>query len=374
MSGSQAIVVGAGVVGLACAAALAREGWGVVVIDAEPTYGRGTSSRNSEVVHAGIYYEPGSLKAELCVEGRDRLYRYAAERDVPHRRCGKLIVATEPDDLPRLEALAERARVNGVTTLEWLEPADVTALEPSVRSIGALLSPDTGIIDVHELMHALAADAQRAGVDFAFRSRLVGAEPRNGGWEVAIEDAAGEIDRLEVDVVVNCAGLHSDRVAALVLDDAALEPLRMGWVKGNYFSVRAGSAVRASRLIYPAPHPELKGLGIHLTLDLAGGQRLGPDVEVLAERSEGYDVDASRAAAFAEAARRYLPDLSAEDLSPGYSGLRPQLLRSGFRDFYIAEESANGAPGWINLVAIESPGLTCALAIGSRVAGLAGSA
>ncbi len=356
MSRGQAVVVGAGVVGLACADSLARAGWDVALIDREETYGRGTSSRNSEVIHAGIYYAPGSLKAALCLEGKERLYRYAAERGVPHRRCGKLIVANDTGEVTRLESLLARAVANGVTDLEWVDGDQVAAMEPSVRAIAALLSPGTGIIDVHELMHALAADAVRHGVDMVYRSELVGAVRRSHGWELSIRDPAGEIDVFGADLVVNSAGLHSDAVASLVLDAEAQAEIQMGWVKGSYFGIRSGSSVRATRLIYPAPHEELKGLGVHLTLDLAGMQRLGPDVEVLPERREMFDVDGGRAASFAEAAQRYLPGLRVDDLIPGYSGLRPQLTRSGFRDFYLAEESARGAPGWINLVAIESPG------------------
>lgn len=370
--GLPALVVGGGVVGLACAAELARRGWWTVLVEREPTYGRGTSSRNSEVVHAGIYYQPGSLKARLCVEGRDRLYAYLAARGVPHDRCGKLIVATEEAELPELEKIAARAAANGVHDLRWLSAAEVRAAEPGVRAVAALESPSTGIVDAHALMHALAGDAQQAGADFAFGTEVAGVARSADGWTVTVRDAAGAEDEVEAGLVVNAAGLYADRVARLALPDANGALPTQEWVKGNYFSVRPGSAVRARRLIYPCPHPDLRGLGTHLTLDLAGGQRLGPDVERLPEAVEDYRVDEGRRRAFYEAALRFLPGLVEDDLSPAYSGLRPQVEAvDGFRDFYLAREDARGAPGWINLIGIESPGLTCALAIAERVAALA---
>lgn len=343
----------------------------MLVLEREPTYGRGTSSRNSEVIHAGIYYAPGSLKARFCVEGRERLYRYLAEHDLPHRRCGKLIVATGEDELPELERIRARAEANGVSDLRWLGAPRVAALEPGVRAVAALESPSTGIVDAHALMHALAGDAQAAGADFVFGAEVMGAEPATEGWRVRVRSAGGEED-VEAAVVVNSAGLHADGVARLPVPASAPAPPQQEWVKGNYFSIRPGSRVRTNRLVYPCPHPDLRGLGVHLTLDLGGGQRLGPDVERLHERVEDYRVDAARRAAFFEAARRFLPALEEADLEPAYSGLRPQcVVTEGFRDFYIAREDGAAAPGWINLIGIESPGLTCALAIAEHVSALA---
>jgi L-2-hydroxyglutarate oxidase LhgO len=371
-SGAPAVVIGGGVVGLACAAELARRGWWVLVLEKEPTYGRGTSSRNSEVIHAGIYYEQGSLKARFCVEGRDRLYRYLAENDLPYRRCGKLIVATDAAEIPVLEGLAAKAAANGVTDLRWVDGAEARRMEPDVASVAALESPSTGILDVHALMHALAADVQAHGGDFVSRAEFTRAEREDGVWQVGVRDADGEEGVLEAAVVVNAAGLHADEVARCAAPLAEADVPLQQWVKGRYFSVRPSERVRASRLIYPCPHPELRGLGVHLTLDLAGGMRLGPDVQVLAERVEDYDVDAGQAQAFYESARRFLPGLQADDVAPAYAGLRPQrAVASGFRDFYIAHESGRGAPGWINLIGIESPGLTAALAIAEYVADLA---
>lgn len=365
------VVVGAGVVGLACAAELARRGRWVIVLERQDTYGTGTSSRNSEVIHAGIYYEPGSLKARLCVEGRDRLYDYLGRRDLPHRRCGKLIVATEAAEIPQLEAIAARARQNGVEDLEWLDATGIRALEPGVRAVAALRSPSTGILDVHAFMDALARDVGEAGGDFLFRATLLGAEPAYDGWRLRIRDASGAEEEIEAAGVVNSAGLYADDVARLVLPAEQADALRQDWVKGNYFSIRPGAAVHASQLLYPCPHPELRGLGVHLTLDLAGDQRLGPDVEMLDARVEDYSVDDRRRHEFFAAAKRYLPGLELDDLAPGYAGLRPQrIVTGGFRDFYISNEEARGLEGWINLIGIESPGLTCALAIGRYVAEL----
>lgn len=363
------VVVGAGVVGLACAAELARRGHWVLVLERQDAYGTGTSSRNSEVIHAGIYYEPGSLKARLCVEGRDRLYHYLRRRDLPHRRCGKLIVATEAAEIPQLEAIAARARQNGVEDLEWLDASGVRALAPDVRAVAALRSPSTGILDVHAFMHALARDVREGGGDFLFRATLLGAEPARDGWRLRVRDASGAEEEIEAAGVVNSAGLYADDVARLVLPAEQAAALRQEWVKGSYFSIRPGAAVRASQLVYPCPHPELRGLGVHLTLDLAGGQRLGPDVEILGARVEDYAVDDRRRHEFFAAAKRYLPRLEPDDLTPGYSGLRPQrVVTGGFRDFYVSNEERFGLAGWVNLIGIESPGLTCALAIGWYVA------
>jgi L-2-hydroxyglutarate oxidase LhgO len=323
------------------------------------------------VIHAGIYYEPGSLKARLCVEGRQRLYQYLTERELPHRRCGKLIVAIEDAEIPQLEALFTRSLANGVEEMEWLDGAQAHSLEPSVRAVAALHSGTTGIVDAHAFMDSLAVDARNSGADLVFHAEVVGAERTAEGWTIAVRGTDGEVDVLEAVAVINAAGLYADEIAALVIPKDAMDPLRLNWVKGSYYSISPSSAVRASRLIYPCPHPDLKGLGVHLTLDLGGGQRLGPDVEPLQDRTEDYRMDEERGTAFAEAARRFLPDIKPEDLAPAYSGLRPQRqVKAGFRDFYIAEETGNGAPAWINLIGIESPGLTCALAIGEHVAGL----
>lgn len=369
-----AMVVGAGVVGLACSVELARRGWWVIVAEREATFGLGASSRNSEVIHAGIYYAPGSLKARLCLEGRDRLYSYLAEHALPFRRCGKLIVATENDDIAELRTLAERAVGNGVEDLRWLEPGEVRAREPKVQALAALESPSSGILDVHALMYALSTEACAAGVDFAFSSEVVDAEPDPDGWRVGVATTAGN-EEVEVALVVNAAGLHADRLARVALPNRAADLPRQKWVKGSYFSIQPNSRVQASRLVYPCPVPDLRGLGIHLTVDLNRGLRLGPDVEPTPSTAEDYRVDAGRRSAFWKSARNYLPGLHEGDLAPAFAGLRPQIeVEAGFRDFYIAREDRLGAPAWINLIGIDSPGLTCALAIARLVADMAEAA
>jgi L-2-hydroxyglutarate oxidase LhgO len=370
MDSIPTVVVGAGAVGLACAVALARRGRWVVVLEREARYGRGTSSRNSGVIHAGLYYAPGSLKAVLCLEGREQLYAYARERAVPHRRCGKLVVAATPEEQPRLEAIAVTARANGADDVELIDARALRRRAPGVEGVAALWSPSTGVVDVHGLMDALAAEAAGLGVDFAFGRSIRGARREAGLWQLETVGAAGEVEAIEAERVVNSAGLYADQVAALALapDDAA--ELVLDWTKGNYFTIRPGAYAPVDCLVYPCPLPELRGLGIHLTLDVDGGQRLGPDVEAMPRRVEDYAVDPARGEAFLAAGRRYLPHLAAGDLEPAFAGIRPQRRQAGPRDFYIAEESARGAPGWIDLVGIESPGLTAALAIADRVARL----
>lgn len=364
MDTTDVIVVGAGVVGLACARALALAGRGVIVLEAEGDYGSGVSSRNSEVIHAGIYYPAGSLKAALCVEGRARLYAYCAERGVAHRRCGKLIVATAPDELPKLDGIAERARANGVHDLRPLSAAEALALEPALHCAGALLSPSTGIVDSHGLMTALLGDAENAGAVLALRSPFERAWRDGGRWVVAT--GGDEPFEIAADVVVNAAGLgaHAVMHAMTGFPAAALPP---AWrAKGHYFAL-AGRAP-FTRLIYPTPVDG--GLGVHLTLDLGGQAKFGPDVEWLAPGAPlDYTVDPSRRAAFERDVRRYWPGLPDGALQPAYSGIRPKTSGPGMppADFTIAGPRDHGMPGVVQLLGIESPGLTSSLAIAERV-------
>jgi L-2-hydroxyglutarate oxidase LhgO len=388
--GRPVVVIGAGVVGLACARALARAGHWVLVLEREGKYGRGTSSRSSGVIHAGIYYRPGSLKAALCLEGRERLYAYALERGVPHRRCGKLIVATSPAEIPELEALRAQASANGVE-LEEVGRGWLRRRAPGVTAVpgGGLWSPETGIVDAHGFMDALVGDAAAAGADVVCQASVVAAEAVGDGWRLGVRrgDAgtrrhgdgatsafpstseSGATETIEAARVINAAGLYADDVARLVLPDVDARGLALEWSKGNYFAIRTGARAPVDCLVYPCPQPERHTLGVHLTLDLDGAQRLGPDVEALAARVEDYGVDPGRAPAFLEAARRYLPHLTPDDLSPAYAGIRPARRNlAGYGDFHIAED----LPGWVNLVGMDSPGLTAALAIGRVVAELPG--
>ncbi|MFO1058861.1 MAG: NAD(P)/FAD-dependent oxidoreductase [Dongiaceae bacterium] len=362
----ETVVVGAGVVGLAVARALALAGQEVLILEAEPAFGSGISSRNSEVIHAGMYYEPGSLKARLCVAGKARLYAYCAARGVPHSRLGKLIVATAPEQLPGLAAIAARARTNGVE-IEPIGPAEAAALEPAVRCAGALLSPSTGIVDSHGLMTALLGDAEAAGAMLALRSPVTGGRVGPAGIEIAV--GGGEPMRLACRRLVNAAGLGAVALAGRLagLDPALLPAFHMA--KGCYFMLAGRSPFR--RLIYPMPGQA--HLGVHVTLDLAGRARFGPDIEWVT--AEGYDVDPARADGFYAEIRRYYPDLPDGALQPGYAGIRPKLQAPGGPavDFVLQGPAAHGIPGLVNLLGIESPGLTSCLAIADAVARMLGN-
>ena len=361
------VVVGAGVVGLAVARALALAGREVVVLEAAEGIGTGTSSRNSEVIHAGIYYPKGSLKARLCVQGKQALYAYCAERGVPHRRCGKLIVATEAAQLATLADIRAKAAANGVGDLTPLSRQEAQTLEPEIECVGALLSPSTGIIDSHAFMLALQGDAEHAGAVFAFHSRVARARVVDGGFGIevqtlapdqALEDTA--MTTWQARTLINAAGLHAPDVAACIEGLDARHVPRAHYARGHYFTL--SSRPRFQRLIYPVPQPG--GLGVHLTLDLQGQARFGPDVQWV--DAIDYTVDPKRADAFYAEVRRYWPALPDGALQPGYAGIRPKLAgpEAPNLDFRIDGPVQHGVPGLVNLLGIESPGLTASLAIG----------
>ncbi len=367
----EAVVVGAGVVGLACAASLARTGRSVVVLERHDGLARETSSRNSEVIHAGIYYPPGSAKAVLCVRGRELLYDRCATYGVPHRQLGKLIVATRPDEVAVLERLCARGRENGAGPLEIVDAAEVRRREPAVRACAALVSPLTGIVDAHALALSYAAELESCGSAVVMPAALEALEPASGWLRLVVRDADGETTRLEAGAVVNAAGLEADRVAARAGIDVDTRGWRLRPCKGDYFALAPGAPLALSGLVYPVPSGS-GPLGIHATLDLGGRVRFGPDAEYV--DAPRYDVDPAKAATFAAAVARYLPDVRAEWLTPDFAGVRPRLSGPGepAADFAIREESEAGLPGLVNLVGIESPGLTAAGAIAERVVSLLG--
>ncbi len=360
----DAIVIGAGVVGLAVARALALAGRDVIVLEGADGIGTETSSRNSEVIHAGIYYPAGSLKAQLCIAGRQALYRYCNEHGVPHRRCGKLLVATAEKQLPKLAAIKAQADANGVTDLAPLTVAEARALEPELRCVAAYFSPSTGVIDSHAFMLALQGDAESRGAMIAFQSPVRGGAVRGGGIEL---DVGGEAPlRVLARSVANCAGLHAQKLAAALAGFPPAHVPPTYYAKGNYYSLIGKSPF--SRLVYPMPNEA--GLGVHITIDLGGQARFGPDVEWI-DRID-YDVDPRRADSFYGAIREYWPALRDGQLAPGYSGIRPKLVgpNAPAADFVIAGPRDHGVSGLVNLFGIESPGLTAALAIGDYVRGL----
>jgi L-2-hydroxyglutarate oxidase LhgO len=361
----EAVVVGAGVVGLAIARALAIRGVQVLLLEKEDRAGSGTSSRSSEVIHAGLYYEPSSLKAALCVPGRRLLYRYCLERGVPHRQCGKLVVATEPGEDAYLGRLLQRAEENGVEDVAHIGLAQLKRLEPDVKGTSALVSGSTGIIDSHALMLSYQADAEAAGATVAFRTPVL--EAAVVGDKIVLVTGGRETAEIEADLVVNAAGLDAWDFSARIsgLGGATIPPRFLA--KGNYFTV-SGAKSPFRHLIYPVPEPG--GLGIHLTFDLACQVRFGPDVEWV-NRIE-YAVDPGRGGKFQAAIRRYWPGLPDGVLGPAYAGIRPKTAANGSSDFVIKGPGETGHKGYAALYGIESPGLTASLAIGDRVARLCG--
>ena len=363
-------VVGAGVVGLAIAARLAPDIPNLVVLERNGAAGMETSSRNSEVIHAGIYYPAGSLKARLCIEGNRRIYELCGRHAIPHRRTGKIITASDEGEHAALERLLAQGLENGVA-LRRITASEAHCLEPAVSSSDALLSPDSGIVSAHGLMDHLLGRARDAGAILQLRSELVGVERRAGEYRLTIRAGRGT-ESFTSERVVNAAGLHADSVAGLAGIDVNAAGYRLHYCKGSYFSIAASRMGLVSRLVYPVPGPV--SLGIHAVLDLAGRLKFGPDVEYLADRRLDYGVDETKRATFGEAIRRMLPSVRDEDLHPDMSGIRAKLQGPGdtFRDFVIAEESGRGLPGFVNLVGIDSPGLTSALAIAEHVAGFFG--
>ena len=362
----EAVVIGAGVVGLAVARRLAMTGLEVVVLEAAEAIGTETSSRNSEVIHAGIYYPKDSWKAQFCVAGKKALYRYCETHGVEHRNCGKFIVATNKEQISELERLKQAATENGVPDLEWRTPTEVSVEEPAVFCVKALWSPSTGIIDSHGLMLSYQGDAEAAGAMIAFHAPVEGGIIEGDGVNLSIGGATPTT--LKAKFVINSAGLHAQRMASNIVGVPKETIPPCYYAKGNYYSLLGKAPFK--RPIYPVP--EKAGLGVHVTVDLGGQIRFGPDVEWI--DGLNYDVDPARADAFYSAVRAYYPDLPDGAIQPGYSGIRPKLQAPGeaARDFMVQGPNEHGVPGLVNLYGIESPGLTASLAIADRVALLLG--
>jgi L-2-hydroxyglutarate oxidase LhgO len=357
----KVLVVGAGVVGLAVARTFAMSGHDVVVAEKASTIGTGISSRNSEVIHAGLYYPTGSRRAYHCPRSRRMLYEFCESHGVPHRKCGKLVVASSEDELPALEKIFKQAQTNGVEGLSIIDGADANRLEPQLACVAAMHSPETGIVDSHRLMLALRGDLEDHGGAVAFNTVIERLRPSGAGWEAHFGGDNGE--PIVVDAVINCAGLGAQSLAGATEGYPSERIPRLVFAKGNYFSFAGRPAF--SRLIYPVPVPG--GLGVHVTLDLAGRMRFGPDIEWIEQ--ENYDVDAGRANAFYERIRQYWPGLPEKSLVPDYAGIRPKLSGPGEAalDFRIDPPPEHGLKRIVHLFGIESPGLTCALSIAEEV-------
>ena len=352
-------IIGAGIIGLAIASALSQDKQNIYILEQNTTHGRGISSRNSEVIHAGIYDPPGSMKARFCVEGKELLYETCARNNIPHQKIGKLIIATTAQEQGKLDQLKNNAEQNGVHSLSLLDETAIHDREPHVKAVSGLLSPDTGIFSVHHLMDYYLHCARQGGADIVCGTTVTGISRVSEGYRISTEGPGGEYFEFVSERVVNAAGLHSDKIAGMVGKEYSLH-----YCKGDYFSVNNVKKGTVRRLVYPVPEVNHVGLGVHLTLDLGGRIKLGPDTAYV-EKREDYRVDAAKGDAFYNSAVRFLPFLNRENIVPDTSGIRPKLQGpgEGFRDFVIRED----LPGFINLVGIESPGLTAAPAIARYV-------
>lgn len=365
MADFEVAVIGAGVVGLAVAARLSEKHPNLLILEKNEKYGMETSSRNSEVIHAGIYYNPGSLKATLCVEGRDELYAICRKHDVGHNRITKLITATNEREMKILEETLQIGRKNGVP-LEMLTKEQTLKLEPHINTVGSIFSPTTGIVSAHELMDCYYRIAVNNGVTVQHHCEVVGIEKSGGEYAITVSEG-GQRSTFTSEKVINSAGLYSDRVAALAGIDIDKAGYRMVYAKGSYFSVVSSKAKLVSRLVYPVPNKET--LGVHVVIDTGGRLRMGPDTDYMDELNTDYSVAESKRAVFAESVRKILPSITDEDIVPDMSGIRPKLQRKGEpeKDWVIVHEKERGLEGFINLIGMESPALTASAAIARYV-------
>jgi L-2-hydroxyglutarate oxidase LhgO len=363
------VVIGAGVAGLAIAAELSKQfkDRSLILLERHNKFGQETSSRNSEVIHAGIYYPTESLKANLCVKGNELLYQFCQEWNIPHQRIGKLIIAREEQEIPLLESLLDQGQKNGVMDLEILGEKQIAKLEPNIQAVAAVLSPSTGIIDSHQLMLRLEWIALEQGAVIAYQHDVLGVESKANGYEVTYRNPAGRLETIHSQWLINCAGLNSDQIASFLGIDLDDSGYRIYPCKGEYFSVSNSKSGLVSHLIYPPPLKELKGLGIHATKSLDGRLRFGPNA--IYTETLDYNVDEAHAQEFYKAVKTYMPFLDSADFLPDMAGIRPKIQAPGdpFKDFIVCHEAGRGFEGLINLIGIESPGLTSSLALAAKV-------
>ncbi|MBN1898341.1 MAG: NAD(P)/FAD-dependent oxidoreductase [Spirochaetes bacterium] len=360
-------VVGAGAVGLAVAFELSRSCQNIILLEKNDSFGQETSSRNSEVIHAGIYYPEGSLKARFCVQGRSLLYEFLDRYTLPYKRCGKYIMASEESEIRLLEILKKQAEKNGVTDLVFKSKNELEKALPGIKGVGALFSPSTGIFDTHKFMVKLESLIREKGVIVSYHSELISLKPDKDSYQVAVRDKNGETFEFSSRTVINCGGLYSDHIARMAGIDIDKAGYRLKYAKGEYFQFSGKYKGLFSSLLYPAISLESKSLGIHTVLDLQGKAKAGPNIHYV--DNIDYEVDGSHREEFYLAVKRYLPGMKPEELAPDMAGIRPKLQGPGddFRDFIIQEEKGKGLPALINLIGIESPGLTSCLAIAKYV-------
>lgn len=361
------IVIGAGVVGLSVTELLARKKYKVLNIEKENRIGTGVSSRNSEVIHAGIYYPKGSLKSSLCIKGKELLYQWCRKNNISHKNIGKYIIAVNDDELNKLEKIKSNALDAGMADLYFVSSSEIKKEEPEIITSGGLFSPTTGIVSAHELMDSLHYKAEQSGADFLFSSHInnISKNSSGAGYFAEIIDSSDELSTIEVGGIINCAGLYADEISKIL--NVYSETYKQKFVKGNYFRLKGGKGL-FNHLIYPVPMPKLYGLGVHITIDLNGEVRFGPDTEALENNIENYNVDESRKNLFYNSVKKYYKEIDISKLEPDMAGIRPKLAsESEFNDFIITEESEKGMPGIITCAGIESPGLTASLAIADYI-------
>jgi len=360
-------IIGAGVVGLAIAEKVSEKHKNVFLIEKHMSFGQETSSRNSEVIHAGIYYTRDSLKSRLCVEGKWLLYDYCKKYDVPFKNCGKLIVATSENEIEIIKGIRQTAINNGVDDLTLLGIEEIAKLEPNIFALKALYSPSTGIVDSHSLMKQYETNAVNKGCQIVYGSEVTGIQQIHHGYKITLLDADKRNYSFTTRIIINSAGLTSDLVSEMVgIKD---ESLKIMFCKGEYFRINPPKNRLIKRLVYPVPHQNMEGIGIHVTIDMGGGVKLGPDVKYLESNIYDYKLTASKQEDFYKSAKKFLPFLEYDDIAPEMAGIRPKIQKPGepLRDFYIMEESKRGFPGFINLIGMESPGLTSSIAIAKYV-------